>query len=241
MVNIQQLYLSIVGRGCPAIHMQMKIKAVIFDMDGTITEPLLDFDRIRAELDLEGPILEALEKLPQARRKQGFEILENYEDQAARNATLNPGAQAVLEQLRATHRSIGLVTRNSRRSVERVCQTHHLSFEAIVTRQDGPVKPDPFSLRRVCHLLKVTPQESMMVGDYLFDLLCAKAAGVPAVLLATHENYQEFKHHADAVIEKLEELPQIIENFENQQTPSTAALSNKLIGPSSAAPGPAKG
>ena len=219
----------------------MKIKAVIFDMDGTITKPLLDFDRIRGELDLQGPILEAIDQLAQPRRKHCLDILESHEDYAAQNASLNPGAQQLLEQLRASHRSIGLVTRNSRRSVQTICQSHHLAFDAVVTREDGPVKPDPFSLRRVCQLLKVTPQQSLMVGDYLFDLLCAKKAGAVAVLLATNKNHHEFEHHADYVIEKLEQLPQIIENLENHQTLPSPALSNKSVGPSSTAPGPAKG
>ena len=34
---------------------------VIFDLDGTITEPYLDFDTIRAKVGVEGPILEAME------------------------------------------------------------------------------------------------------------------------------------------------------------------------------------
>jgi len=37
------------------------IEAIIFDMDGTLTVPVLDFDRIRSEIGLPaGPILESL-------------------------------------------------------------------------------------------------------------------------------------------------------------------------------------
>ena len=44
----------------------MKIKAVIFDLDGTITKPYLDFDKIRQEMGLAadaGPLLEIMEKM----------------------------------------------------------------------------------------------------------------------------------------------------------------------------------
>ena len=44
----------------------MPIRAVIFDLDGTITEPYLDFDAIREEIGLGkngGPVLEAMEKM----------------------------------------------------------------------------------------------------------------------------------------------------------------------------------
>jgi len=45
----------------------MPIKAVIFDLDGTITRPYFDFDAIREEMGLDrnsGPVLEAMEKRP---------------------------------------------------------------------------------------------------------------------------------------------------------------------------------
>ena len=50
----------------------MSIKAVIFDLDGTITRPFFDFDAIREEMGLDrnaGPVLEAMEKMtPQQRQ-----------------------------------------------------------------------------------------------------------------------------------------------------------------------------
>ena len=39
-------------------------KAILFDMDGTLTAPMLDFPRIKAEMGIgERPILEALAEL----------------------------------------------------------------------------------------------------------------------------------------------------------------------------------
>ena len=49
----------------------MSFKAVIFDLDGTITQPYFDFDAIRQEIGLardSGPLLESMEKMtPQQR------------------------------------------------------------------------------------------------------------------------------------------------------------------------------
>ena len=48
----------------------MAIEAVIFDLDGTLTQPFLDFDKMRTEMGLPrdaGPILEALEGVPEPR------------------------------------------------------------------------------------------------------------------------------------------------------------------------------
>ena len=51
-----------------------------------------------------------------------------------------------------------------------------------------------------------------MVGDYLFDLLCAKAAGAVSVLLANHHQADKFVEHADFVIEKIDQILQIVED-----------------------------
>ena len=41
----------------------MKVAAAIFDLDGTLTRPVLDFNAIRREIgDVEGPLLEAMEE-----------------------------------------------------------------------------------------------------------------------------------------------------------------------------------
>ena len=64
----------------------------------------------------------------------------------------------------------------------------------------------------ICRQLAVQPAETLLVGDYLFDLLCAKAAGACAVLLKNHEKAGEFAPHADFIIEKIEEILQIIED-----------------------------
>ena len=56
----------------------MRIQAVIFDLDGTLTEPFLDFDLIRREIGLtpdDGGILEAMDKMPHIERQ--FEIGKN--------------------------------------------------------------------------------------------------------------------------------------------------------------------
>src|SRR5690606_28954971 len=80
----------------------LRPRAVLFDMDGTLTEPLLDFDAIRAELEIApgAPILEAIAAMPAARRASAMAILHRHEDDAAQRATLNPGCHDLLDWLR---------------------------------------------------------------------------------------------------------------------------------------------
>jgi phosphoglycolate phosphatase-like HAD superfamily hydrolase len=61
------------------------------------------------------------------------------------------------------------------------------------------------------------------VGDYLFDLLCARAAGAIPVLLTNHERAPEFARHADFAVASLLELLPIIDrhNRASESHPQT--------------------
>ena len=65
---------------------------------------------------------------------------------------------------------------------------------------------------RLCEQFAVQPAETLVVGDYLFDLLSARAAGAVAVLLKTHEKCSEFAEYADFTVTSLDELLGIIDN-----------------------------
>ncbi len=192
----------------------MSIKAVIFDLDGTITQPYFDFDAIREEMGLEadsGPILEAMKKMTLQRRRRVEEILHFHERRAVTESKLNAGAKQTLSALRAAGIHIGILTRNRRSNAVAVIQKHNLKFDAVVGREQGPVKPDAFGVLEICRQFGVKPAETILVGDYLFDLLCAKAAGAVAVLLANSKQADEFAEHADFTIDKIEQVLEIIE------------------------------
>jgi len=193
----------------------MSIKAVIFDLDGTITQPYLDFDAIREDMGLpkdSGPILESMEKMNARQRRRVEEILHRHEQKAVTESTLNPGARETLESLRQAGILIGILTRNLRANAFAIARKHNLQFDAVFGREEGPAKPDSFGVMQICREFGVEPGETMLVGDYLFDMLCAKAAGAVAVLLANHSRADEFAEHADFCIEKISLILQIINN-----------------------------
>ncbi|MHC4624085.1 MAG: HAD family hydrolase [Planctomycetota bacterium] len=193
----------------------MSIKAVIFDLDGTITEPFFDFDVIRAQMGLDkdaGPVWEAMAKMPPEDRRRAERILDFHERRAVRESELNPGARETLQALREAGIPIGILTRNRRSNVLAVAKKHGLQFDAVVDREDGPVKPDAFGVLRICEQFGAEPPETVVVGDYLFDLLCARAAGALAVLLANTGRAAQFAEHADFTIEKIDQVLQIIED-----------------------------
>ena len=193
----------------------MPIKAVIFDLDGTITQPYFNFDAIREEIGLardSGPLLESMEKMDPQLRQNAEKILFIYEQKAVIESKLNSGAEQTLSAIRAAGIHIGILTRNKRGNAYAIAQKHKLKFDAVIGREDGPVKPDAFGVIELCRQFGVKPQETLLVGDYLFDLLCAKAAGAVAVLLANHSQAGDFAKHADFSIENIAGILEIIAN-----------------------------
>jgi HAD superfamily hydrolase (TIGR01509 family) len=199
----------------------MPIKAVIFDLDGTITEPYFDFDAIREEMGLakdSGPILETMQKMTSEKRQQAEKILHFHEEKAVVESRLNPGAKQMLVALHQAGISIGILTRNRRCNALAIAAKHDLKFDAIVDREDGPVKPDAFGVLEICRQFAVMPQEAFVVGDYLFDVLSAKAAGAVAVLLANHIRADEFAKYADFRIEKIDDVLQLLNKINKEST-----------------------
>jgi len=193
----------------------MPIKAVIFDLDGTITQPYFDFDAIREEIGLDrhgGPILEAMETMTVAQRRRAEAVLQFHEERAVAESMLNPGAKETLANLRERGIHIGVLTRNKKDNAFAVASKHGLRFDAVVGREDGPVKPDAFGVLHLCRRFAVEPDETLLVGDYLFDLVCARAAGAIPVLIANHERADEFAAHAEFTVRNLEELLAIVDD-----------------------------
>jgi HAD superfamily hydrolase (TIGR01549 family) len=190
----------------------MASRGVIFDMDGTITVPVFDFAGLRAEANIgDHDLLEYMLRATGVERARIQRVMRKYEDDAAAKARLNPGARTVLTYLVRRCVPMALLTRNSRRSVNTVCRKLRLKFDFIVTREDGPHKPAPDSILKIARRWNVSPHEVLMVGDYKWDVLCAKNAGAPCVVLANGDELPDWAREANYVIKRLTELIPIIE------------------------------
>jgi len=183
---------------------------VIFDLDGTLTLPFLDFDAIRREIGLpthpRTPVLEALERMAPDARAAAEAIVHRHEELAARSSELQEGALEVIAAIRGRGVPVALHTRNSRKSVETVVARHGLDVDWICTREDGPVKPSPDSVLAICARFGVPPESTWVVGDYLFDLQAGNAAGATSVLMIGCGPVPEYAGEARYVIRQLREL-----------------------------------
>ena len=105
------------------------VRAIIFDLDGTITEPFFDFDAIRAEMGLAkdaGPVLEAIDKMGPEQRENAKKILDYHERLAVEKSQINPGVRETLNKLRKNGIKIGILTRNTKNNVSAVAEKHGL-------------------------------------------------------------------------------------------------------------------
>src|SRR5438876_10385031 len=93
--------------------------AILFDMDGTITEPVLDFPWIKGEMVIgQRPMLEALAEMNPAERQIAEAVLHRHEEEAALNSILNLGCMELLNWLDRHDVAVAVITRNSRHSVK---------------------------------------------------------------------------------------------------------------------------
>ena len=184
---------------------------VIFDLDGTLTVPALDFDAIRAEAALPpGPILETLEHLSDAERRRVEDVLHRHEREAAHGSQLQPGAAETVSALRAEGWPIAVLTRNTRKWTRVVLDKHGLEVDALRTRDDSVVKPSPEPILHLCQETGCVPQASWMIGDHFFDLQSGQAAGCTTVLMVGDRPAPDYASQADHVITSLRQLVDLL-------------------------------
>jgi HAD superfamily hydrolase (TIGR01509 family) len=185
-------------------------RALLFDMDGTITRPLLDFPRIKEEMGIgDRPILEGLAALSGPDRERAEAVLHRHEEEAAGRSSLNDGCERLLNFAAAHRIRTALITRNSRRSVETVIGLHRLEFEVLVTREDGRHKPHPDPLHLALRRLGVAPQDAWMVGDGEYDVEAGLAAGVKTVWIS-HGQEKPFAAEPSHAVRDLIELTALL-------------------------------
>ena len=85
-------------------------------------------------------------------------------------------------------------------------------FDAVITAGDTDKhKPDPAPILITLDRMGSLPEEAIMVGDTMFDLLCAQNAGVKSVIVDWSVTMTtDEKKQADYVIKSAEDLLNIL-------------------------------
>ena len=186
--------------------MSPALRAVLFDLDGTLLDTAPDMvsalNALRLENQLEalpydlvrGAVSHGAAKLvktgfPHAEGEH-FETLRLrylaiYSGALARGTRLFPGMEQVLDELSARHLSIGIVTNKPAWLTEPLLQALGLrSRFACVVSGDSVAerKPHPMPLLHAAAMAGVAPSECIYVGDAERDVQAARAANMPALI-----------------------------------------------------------
>ncbi|CAI8603000.1 unnamed protein product [Vicia faba] len=211
-----------------------RLRGVVFDMDGTLTVPVIDFismykavlgddeyHRIKASNPAGIDILKLIDHWPSHQQRQAYDTIARFEQVALDKLQIMPGAAELCNVLDSKKMRRGLITRNMKSAVDLFHQRFGITFSPALSREFRPYKPDPAPLLHICSLWDVQPNEVIMVGDSLKDdVVCGGRAGAHTCLLDQTGRYDspEFANvdfKPDFKVTSLAEVYSILEtNFE---------------------------
>jgi phosphoglycolate phosphatase len=213
-------------------------RLVIFDCDGTLSDgqaaichamaqafalldlPAPDPHRVRRIVGLSLP--HAIRSLaPDAADAVVTEAVAAYKQAffAMRQAgqvreELYPGIADLVRGLHASGFALGVATGKSNRGLAATLAMHGLEpyFSSLQTADRHPSKPDPAMLLAAMEDTLALPHATVMVGDTVFDMHAARAAGTHALGVAWgyHEAAELLAAGASAVAVSAQELEELI-------------------------------
>jgi len=188
----------------------MPYKAVVFDLDGTLVESKINYekmgeqikellgrkgmkehieDRRKAYQIIRGGAKTLLEYgLPEENLETTLaeldEIMNNIELEALPTMALKPNAVETVKSLHENGYRLGICTRSHRLYADKTLAMYGLDkyFHSVVGRDDtDKPKPNPHQLFVAIELAGATPEETLYIGDTTTDLTTAKNAEVDFV------------------------------------------------------------
>ena len=180
--------------------------AFLFDLDGTLVDTVyyhvlawsaafesahipVPHWKIHRRIGMSGKsLLKQLLREPEVRRRKvNAEKLESRHDQVFRQLTprvrVLPGAQALLDRLTRLRLKWAIATTGNEKQTRKLLQNLRLPKNAIVVNGDqvAQAKPSPDVFLLAAQRLEVSMEDSVVVGDAIWDMLAAarkRALGV---------------------------------------------------------------
>ncbi|MEG6521248.1 HAD-IA family hydrolase [Desulfotomaculum sp. 1211_IL3151] len=179
----------------------MKIKTILFDLDGTLIDslPLIQstYEKVFQEMEIPWyngevmkciglPLVEIGKKFAGEERHRDFFRLyqQHYAIEHDAKTKAYPGTLSMLENLRQRGVRMGVVTSKSNHVALR--STRFLGFDRYIEVLIGADdvtrhKPQPDPILTALQQMQVPQAGAAYIGDSPFDLMSAKAAGVTAI------------------------------------------------------------
>ncbi|KAJ1886144.1 hypothetical protein LPJ81_006762, partial [Coemansia sp. IMI 209127] len=210
----------------------LRIRGVVFDMDGTLSSPIdehLHKMRVVLKVPSGHRTLEYVETcLHGEEREWAHRKLVEIETEALANMQVSDGLVPLLRFLQENNIPIAIITRNNAMAVEYFLNTvvprlpeedqKLFAFDPAIDRSFKPAKPAPDAMLHISQRWGIPPEQLLMVGDHGDDLLCGLRAGSVSALLRYNHNTQ-FESIAHIVVDRIDELVnQLDHGFEADMT-----------------------
>ncbi|KAL3828312.1 hypothetical protein ACJIZ3_017114 [Penstemon smallii] len=218
-------------RAFSSMTTKARLRGVVFDMDGTLTVPVIDFPSMyKAVLGDEGylkiksnspsgiDILHHIESWSSEKQKRAYQIITDFEKQGMDRLQIMPGAAKLCGFLDSRNIRRGIITRNVKEAVDLFHNRFGIIFSPALSREFRPYKPDPAPLLHICSNWGLQPHEVMMIGDSLKDdVACGKRAGAFTCLLDEtgrydSPEYENVEFKPDYKVSSLLQVHSLLEN-----------------------------
>lgn len=213
------------------------IKAVIFDLDGTIADTIDDIadgvnsmlrdygfptlTRAQALANINNGAFQLIRRsLPEKYRdnepfvRECLAIYESYYEKCYDNRTYP--YNGIVDTLSKISKSVPIAVLSNKQDLFVKNIVKKLFPDGIFTEVLGqgqfPPKPDPTAILYVCEKLGVKPEECALVGDSNVDMLTAKNSGVHAVGVTWGYRSREMliEHGAELLVDEPSELVRLV-------------------------------
>lgn len=210
------------------------IKAVLFDMDGT----LLDSEGLSSEATDYGvhtitgrhltdeenrsltgkPVRKILAEWFPEKSNSIFETGVEYYRTRINKIAPFPGIEDMLHNLATRYRMAIVTSTHREQAIEILSSVGILDYFEFVVGQDDTVmnKPDPEPVLLALSRLNVSKEECIFVGDQPYDITAAHEAGITAVAAIWGSGVKEVleTYHPDYILGKPEDLQDLMNKID---------------------------
>ena len=191
--------------------MNTKFKGIIFDMDGTLTVPEINFNIIREKLGVPKGVdlLEYAKNLTIPQQKDYFKTIEHYEEESLNRLRFQKDVKDVLEYFSSLGIKLGIVTRNTEKHSDIVLQKLEINFNPVLTREFEHFKPSPEPIFHILKIWKMKKEDALIVGDFKDDIISGKNAGISTCFFE-NKSKVSYSDIADFTVKSYIDLKELI-------------------------------